>query len=139
MMTNKRILGLDYGTKNVGLAYSDELGITVQPLESVPNRSRKDLLRRLRTLVELHDIGRIVVGLPLNMNGTAGPAAERVRLFMQQLEPELGIPLSEVDERLSTLEASEIWLEMSSRRQRRYKTVDSLAAALILERYLKEC
>jgi putative holliday junction resolvase len=129
---------LDYGVKNVGLACSDELGLTVRPLPSVPNRGRKDLLRRLKSAIEQHGVGRAVVGIPWNMNGTAGAAVTRVMKFMERAQADLGIPLSGFDERLSTTEATEIWGAMSARQRRRYRTLDSLAAALILERYLKE-
>jgi putative holliday junction resolvase len=133
-----RILALDFGSKNVGLATSDELGVTVRPLPSLPNLGRRDLLRRLKACVAELGIDALVVGIPLNMDGTLGIAVERVRRFAQLLQDELGLPLNEVDERLSTVEAKEIWMEMSARQQRKYRTLDSLAAALILERYLRE-
>ena len=137
-MSPGRILALDYGTKNVGLACSDELAMTVQPLESVPNNGKGYLLSRLKAAVSELGIGRIVIGLPLNMDGSAGEAIGRVRLFMDALAAELALPLDLVDERLSTVEATEIWNQMSPRQKRRYRTVDSLAAALILQRYLEE-
>ena len=133
-----RILALDYGSKNVGLASNDELGVVVRPLPSIPNRSRRDLLNRLRTVVRENAIDSLLIGLPLNMDGTSGEAVERVRHFAAFLAQELGLPLREFDERLSTVEAMEMWRCMSARRQRRYRTVDSLAAAFILERFLKE-
>jgi putative holliday junction resolvase len=137
-MGSGRILALDYGTKNVGLACSDELQITVQPLESMPNIGKAHLLSRLRSTVGELGVERIVIGLPLNMDGSEGDAITRVRRFMEELAAEVGIPLHPVDERLSTVEATEIWNQMSPRQKRRYRTVDSLAAALILERYLQE-
>jgi putative Holliday junction resolvase len=137
-MRRGRILALDYGSKNIGLATSDELGVAVRPLPSIPNRSRLDLLRRLRATAKELAIEALVVGLPLHMNGSFGEAADRARRFMEQLRRELGLPLWEVDERLSTIEAAEVWREMSVRQQRRYRTLDSLAAALILERFLEE-
>ena len=133
-----RILALDYGTKNVGLASSDELGITVRPLPSLPNVNRRDLMRRLKTAVRDNAIDSLVVGIPMNMDGSAGAAVQGVQRFIEALRREFGLPLWTVDERLSTVEALEIWRGMSTRRQRRYRTVDSLAAALILERLLRE-
>jgi putative Holliday junction resolvase len=133
-----RILALDYGSKNVGLASSDELGVVVRPLPSIPNRSRRDLLRRLGTVVRENAIESLLIGLPLNMDGTSGEAVARVRHFASFLGQEIGLPLREFDERLSTVEASEMWRSMTARRQRKYRTVDSLAAAFILERYLRE-
>lgn len=133
-----RALGLDFGTKNVGLAASDELGVTVRPLASLPNRNRRDLLIQIKAVVREELIQSVVIGLPLNMDGTSGEAVLRVRRFAEILKRELALPVMEFDERLSTVEASEMWREMSSRRQRRYRSVDSLAAALILERFLRE-
>ncbi len=129
---------MDFGTKHVGLATSDELGITVRPLPSLPNRSRNDLLRRLKTVVQELAIELLVVGIPINMDGSAGAAVERVQRFMKLLREGLRLPVREVDERLSTVEAAEIWRDMNARQQKKYRTLDSLAAAIILERFLKE-
>jgi putative pre-16S rRNA nuclease len=132
-----KVLALDYGTKNVGLACCDELGVTVRPLASIPNTSRRNLVARLRTVIEEHGIQSLVVGIPRNMNGSFGESAHQVERFIAALRRELGLPLSSVDERLSTVEAQEVWNEMSPRQQRKYRTVDSLAAAIILERFLR--
>jgi putative Holliday junction resolvase len=133
-----RILAVDYGVKNVGLACCDELGVAVRPLPSVPNNGRRELIGRLRSAVQEHGIERLVVGLPLNMDGSSGEAVRRVERFMEALRAELSLPLCGFDERLSTTEATEIWRGMGSRQQKKYRTVDSLAAAIILERYLEE-
>lgn len=133
-----RTLAIDYGEKNIGLACSDELGITVLPLPSVPNLGRKDFLSRMRTAVREMDIRQLVLGMPLNMNGTRGEAAERMEKLMKALHSSLQLPLTGVDERLSTVEAVELWNGLSPKKRKKYRTVDSLAAALILERYLKE-
>ncbi len=129
---------MDYGTKNVGLACCDGLGVTVRPLPSLPNRGRRDLVGRLREAVQAHAVEKVLVGLPLNMDGSSGEAVRRVERFMRVLRAELDLPLEGFDERLSTADALEIWRGMGPRQQRRYRTVDSLAAALILERYLEE-
>ncbi len=97
-----------------------------------------DLLGRLRAFVEEEHIKEIVVGLPFSMDGTPGAAVHRVERFMARLRNHLELPLHGVDERLSTVEAAEMWREMSARRQQRYRTVDSLAAALILKRFLED-
>ena len=138
-MSSGRILALDYGSRNVGLACSDELHLTVQPLASIPNNGRAYLLSRLRAAVGELGIACIVIGLPLNMDGSEGEAIARVRRFTEAVGKSIAVPLEEVDERLSTVEATEIWNGMSPRQRRRYRTVDSLAAALILQRYLEEC
>jgi putative holliday junction resolvase len=133
-----RILALDYGSKNIGLATSDELGVVVRPLPSIPNLNRRDLLLRLKAVAGELGIQMIVVGIPLHMNGSSGEAVTRVRRFMEMLRAGLGLPLHETDERLSTVEAAEIWRTMSARQQKKYRTLDSLAAAFILERFLRE-
>jgi len=132
-----RILALDYGKRNVGVAVCDEMGIAVRPIPALPNRGRRQVISLIRKLVEQHEIGSLVVGLPFNMDGTTGESAEQARKFMQVLRSQLRVPLTEVDERLTTVEAVELWRGMSPRRQRRYGSVDSLAAALILQRYLE--
>jgi putative Holliday junction resolvase len=132
-----KVLALDYGTKNVGLACCDELGVTVRPLASIPNTGRRNLIARLRTVIEENRIQSLVVGIPRNMDGSSGDSANRVERFMAALRQELRLPLSGVDERLSTVEAQEVWNEMRPRQQRKYRTVDSLAAAFILERFLR--
>ena len=129
---------MDFGTKHVGLATSDEFGITVRPLPSIPNRNRSDLLRRLKSAVQELAIELLVVGIPINMDGSTGAAVERVQRFMKLLQEGLRLPLREVDERLSTVEATEIWRGMNARQQKKYRTLDSLAAAIILERFLRE-
>jgi putative holliday junction resolvase len=134
----KRILAIDYGKKNIGLAYSDQLGLTVQPLPSMPNLGFKDLLRKLRSKVAELEVEELVLGIPFNMDGTRGEPVLQMERLMSSLKTELRLPVVGVDERLSTVEALEFWRDMSPRQQKRYRTVDSLAAAFILERYLGE-
>src|SRR6266498_2784747 len=100
-----RILAVDYGTKNVGLACSDELAVTVRPLPSVPHLGRKSLVARLRSTILENQINQLVVGVPWNMDGTAGEGVRRIEGFMQLLRSELSIPVEGVDERLSSVEA----------------------------------
>jgi len=138
VVSRGRILAVDYGDKNIGLACSDELGLTVRPLPSMPNLGRRDLIHRLQTMVPEMDIRRLVLGIPFNMDGTRGDSALRMERLEARLRAALKIPLAGVDERLSTVEALEFWRTMSPKQQRKYRTVDSLAAALILERYLRE-
>jgi putative Holliday junction resolvase len=133
-----RILAVDYGKKNIGLAYSDEMGLTVQPMPSMPNRGIRDFLNKLRTTIREMAIRELVLGIPINMNGTRGDAVIQMEELMDSLRAKLDIPVRGIDERLSTVEAMEFWKDMSRRQQKRYRTVDSLAAALILERHLKE-
>jgi putative holliday junction resolvase len=138
MGTSGRILAVDYGQKNIGLAYCDELGITVQPLPSISNSGLKDLISKLQAIIRALEIQALVLGMPINMDGSRGDAVLRMEQLMTILKAELKIPLSGVDERLSTVEATEIWQGMNRKQKKRYRTVDSLAAAFILDRYLKE-
>jgi len=133
-----RIMAVDYGMKNIGLAYCDELGITIVPLPSLPNAGLKNFIKRLQSFIQSLEIHHMVLGMPLNMDGTPGEAFDRMQQLLKILRAKLDIPLSGIDERLSTVEASELWKEMRRKQQKKYRTVDSLAAALILERYLKE-
>lgn len=133
-----RILALDYGRRRVGLALCDELRVTVRPLPALLNKSRRELIGRIRQLVDQHEVTSLVVGLPLNMDGTAGDAAGKTGKFMEALSSQLNLPLTAVDERLTTVEAAELWRTMPLRQQKKYSSVDSLAAALILQRFLEE-
>ena len=133
-----RILAIDYGKKNIGLAYCDELGVTVQPLPSLPNVGKKDFHRKLRATVETMQIQGLVIGMPFNMDGSRGDSALIIERIMESLKATIKLPISGVDERLSTVEALEFWREMSPKQQKKYRTVDSLAAAMILERFLRE-
>jgi putative Holliday junction resolvase len=133
-----RILAVDYGKKNIGLAYSDELGLTVQPLPSMLNLGRKDFIEKLQATVQTMSIHELVMGIPLNMDGSRGDPVLRMERLMGVLRSTLKIPIKGIDERLSTVEALERWRDMSPKQQKKYRTVDSLAAAFILERYLKE-
>lgn len=138
MAESKRILAVDYGEKNIGLACSDDLAMTAQPLPSIPNAGRNKLLKNLRKMIEEMEIREIVLGIPVNMDGTRGDSCIRMEELLKFLKSGLQVPASGMDERLSTVEALEYWKEMSPRRRKKYRTIDSLAAALILERHLKE-
>ena len=131
-----RVLAVDYGKKNIGLAHSDEFRLTVQPLPSLQNNGKKDFLVRMAALVKALEIREVVVGMPLRMDGSRGDAAIAIEKIRRSLEGTLKLAVSEMDERLSTVEALEIWREMTHRNQRKYRTHDSLAAALILERFI---
>ena len=133
-----RLLAIDYGEKNIGLAYSDALAITVQPLPSIANKGLGDLKRKLKSLAEELEISLLVVGLPLNMDGSRNDSVRLIEKLMHQLESAIRLPMAGVDERLSTVEAEEYWNRMNARQRKKYRTIDSLAAALILERFLKE-
>ncbi len=135
----RRWLGLDYGARTVGAAATDALGITVQPLETIWRKEENHLrktLRRIGELIAELSVTDLVVGLPLNMNGSEGERVRKTREFGEALEKRFGLPVHYADERLTTAEAEEI-LAAGGVRPEDYKTyVDKVAAALILEDYL---
>lgn len=137
-----RILGLDYGTKTVGAAVTDPLGITVQPLETITRDADNKIrptLRRIEEIIETMDVGEIVVGLPLNMDGSEGERAARSREFADAIERRTGISVRLLDERLTTVEAEKILDECGIMKKDYKRYVDSVAAVLILEDYVRNC
>lgn len=130
------ILGIDFGERRIGVAGSDALGITAQPLSVVERKSRREDVARIGELASRRKAEVIVVGLPLNMDGSAGPAARRARRFAAALRRELGLEVEEWDERLSTAEAERALIASDKRRARRREVRDAVAAALILQGYL---
>lgn len=138
-MTGKRILGLDFGSKTVGVAVSDELKITAQGVEIIRRTSEKKLRQtcaRIETLIEEYDVGEIVLGFPKNMNNTIGERAEKTLAFQEMLERRTGLPVKLWDERLTTVEANRTLIEGGVRREERKQYVDKLAAVYILQGYL---
>jgi len=131
-----RILGLDLGSKTIGVAVSDGLGITAQGLEVIRRESGRKDLERLREIVEEYEVGEIVVGLPVNMDGSLGPQAEKALAFAGKLKEALGVEVNTYDERLSTSLAQRTLIEADVSRARRKKVIDMLAAQVILQGYL---
>ncbi|MFZ5626401.1 MAG: Holliday junction resolvase RuvX [Bacillota bacterium] len=131
-----RIMGLDVGDKTIGIALSDPLGWTAQPLKVLRRTSLQQDLAELARLCQEQEVGKIVVGLPRNMNGTYGPRAQLVMEFKEKLEKVLGLPVETWDERLSTLAAERTLLAADVSRARRKQVVDKLAAVVILQGYL---
>lgn len=134
-----RIMGLDFGSKTVGVAVSDPLGITAQPIEIVRRKSENKLrqtLARIEELIREYQVTQLVLGLPKNMNNTLGERAEKSLEFKEMLERRTGLPVVMWDERLTTVEANRALMEGNVRREERSKYVDALAAVLILQGYL---
>ena len=134
-----RILGLDYGSRTVGVAVSDPLGITAQPLEIVRRKSENKLrqtLARIKELAKEYQAEMFVLGLPKNMNNTLGERADKSLEFKDMLERRTGLPVVMWDERLTTVAANRAMMEGGVRRENRGQYVDALAAALILQGYL---
>lgn len=131
-----RIAALDVGDARIGVAVSDELGITAQGIGVVQRVGGKRDLEALAQMLGPYTPERVVVGLPLNMNGTEGPQAARVRAFADKVGAHLGLPIEFWDERLTTVAAERILLEADVSRRRRKDVIDKVAAALILEGFL---
>lgn len=134
-----RILGLDYGSKTVGVAVSDPLGLTAQGLETIW-RKQEDKLRqtlaRIEALISEYQVERIVLGYPKNMNNTVGERAQKSLAFKEKLEKRTGLPVVMWDERLTTVEANRTLMEAKVRRENRKQYLDELAAVFILQGYL---
>jgi putative holliday junction resolvase len=131
-----RTLGLDVGTKTIGVAVSDALGLTAQTVTTVRRTRLKDDLAALAQLVREHEVQGFVVGLPLNMDGSEGPRAEATRRFVEALTQALGLPVELWDERLSTVAAQRTLLEADLSRAKRREVIDQMAAQFILQGWL---
>lgn len=134
-----RIMGLDFGSKTVGVAVSDELLLTAQGLEIIRRKEENKLRRTLARIEELiteYGVEEIVLGLPINMNATEGERAALTLEFREKLERRTGLPVIMWDERLTTVAADRAMTEAGIRRERRKEYVDMIAAVLILQGYL---
>ncbi len=134
-----RILGLDYGSKTVGVAVSDPLGLTAQRLDTIWRKQENKLrqtLARIKELVDEYQIEQIVLGYPKNMNNTVGERAEKALEFKEMLEKRTGLTVIMWDERLTTVEADRTLMEAGVRRENRKQYLDGLAAVFILQGYL---
>ena len=134
-----RTLGLDYGSKTVGVAVTDPLGLTAQGVEIIRRQKENHLRKtyqRIRELCEQYNVEKIVLGLPLNMDDTMGDRAEKTLEFKKELERRLSVPVLLVDERLTTVEAIEIMDDAGIKVSEREKYVDMIAATIILQDYM---
>ena len=131
-----RILGLDLGDKTIGVAVSDALGYTAQGLKVIRRQNLANDLKELNKIIADYQIGKIVVGLPRNMDGSIGPQAKKVYRFIELLREEFGLPIISLDERLTTKAAEAILLEGDLRRAKRKRVIDKIAASMILQGYL---
>ncbi len=127
---------MDVGSHTIGVALSDELGLTAQGLKTIHRRSAEQDLRELAGIIMEYQVTRIVVGLPKNMDGTLGPQAEKVLKWKKTLEENLALPVETWDERLSTVGATRVLVEADVSRKKRKQSVDKIAAVLILQGYL---
>ena len=131
-----RILALDHGTKRIGVAVSDETKTIAQPLEYIPAEPFADFLTRLKQLLREKEIDLILIGLPRNMDGSYGPAAEKVQTFVGVLANAITIPIKTWDERLTSAQANRVLIQGGARRDKRKQKVDQTAAAILLQSYL---
>ena len=131
-----RILGLDYGTKRVGVAISDELGLTAQGIATIAVRNRRQLIGEIERIVRARTVEAIVLGYPLRLDNSEGIQCEKVKSFARSLSMRLSVPVVLHDETLTTKDAEEILRNGGIRGKRRKEAVDKLAAALILQSYL---
>ncbi len=128
-----RLLGLDLGTRTIGLALSDTGRMIATPYETVKRTKLKADLARLRAVVDREGVGGFVLGLPVNMDGSEGPRCQATRQFAADLLKEIDLPLAFWDERLSTFAAEELLIEADMSRKRRKAVIDKVAAAVILQ------
>ena len=131
-----RYLGLDLGTKTLGLAISDKLGTIASPYKVLRYTDIELLIEELIKIINNEKVDELVLGLPKNMNGSLGYAAERSMNFKKLLEQKINIPIHLVDERLSTVEAEKVLIQADMSRQKRKKVIDGMAASIILDTYL---
>jgi len=136
MASVERCLGVDLGEKRIGISLSDALGWTAGPLAALVRVGWKKDLAALRSLILEHEVGRVVVGLPINMDGSTGEMARRTQEFVDRFRLTVSIPVETWDERLTTVQAERILLEADLRRDKRRQVIDSMAACLILQGYL---
>ena len=131
-----RILALDHGTKRIGVAVSDETRTIAQPLEYILTEPFEGFLERLKTLLVEKEIDLVLIGLPRNMDGSYGPAAQKVEAFVAVLRGAITVPIRTWDERLTSSQANRILIQGNVRRDKRKEKVDKMAAAILLQSYL---
>lgn len=134
-----RAMAIDYGSKAIGVAISDELRLTVRPLTTIRRRrqSRNQIIAQIKALLEEHEAAELIVGLPLRLDGTVGEAAERVQAFIAELQKAMTVPVVAQDERLTSYEADELMREQGFDLRQRKEKSDEYAAAIILREYLQ--
>lgn len=136
-MKPKRILGIDFGEKRIGLAVSDPLGYTAQGIETLQRKNKAQVIDALAKICAQREIGEIVIGFPINMDGSHGPKAQEVTALVPLLQKAAGVPVTTWDERLSTRQVSRVMMEGGLSRQKQKMQSDRLAATLILQSYLE--
>lgn len=132
-----RIMGIDLGDKNIGIAVSDELGWTAQGIDTIKRQgSIKNDLDIIKEIVQKYEVRKIVVGLPRNMDGSTGPQGQKALDFAKKIRNDLDLPVETWDERLSTVAAERMLISADVSRAKRRKVIDKIAASVILQGYL---
>jgi len=131
-----RILGLDVGSKTIGLAISDPLGITAQGLDTIRRKNKRHDFEQLQRVISQFEVTELVVGLPLRLSGMEGTQSEKMRRFAQELQRRFGLPVHLWDERLTSAEANRVLRDSEMSIKRRGEVVDRLAAVLILQSWM---
>lgn len=131
-----RVMALDVGERRIGIAVSDALGITAQGVQTLERKSDDQAIRDLQALAENYEAGAWVIGLPKNMNNTLGYKSEETQRFVEALTQACPLPVYWMDERLTTVAATQVLLEADVSRKKRKKKVDQLAAVLILQTWM---
>ena len=131
-----RLMGLDVGDKRIGVALSDEGALIASPRETLERKGNRKDIAHLLELAAREDVSEILIGMPLSLDGSAGPQAEKVSRFVEALKAETEIKVTTWDERLSTVAAERVLIEGDMSRAKRKKTIDRVAAAVILQGYL---
>ncbi|ADL08107.1 Holliday junction resolvase RuvX [Thermosediminibacter oceani] len=131
-----RILGLDVGNKRIGVAVSDELGITAQGVGVIERGDVKRDIERISEIVKRYQVKKVIIGLPLNMNGTLGPQGQLVKDFGEKLRHSLNLDVEYWDERLSTVTAEKVLIDADISRRKRKGVIDKLSAIVILQSFL---
>ncbi|PRO65031.1 Holliday junction resolvase RuvX [Alkalicoccus urumqiensis] len=131
-----KVIGLDVGTKTIGVAVSDALGWTAQGVKTIHRTDIESDMAELKALIKEHEISSAVVGLPKNMNGTIGPSGELCEAFAETFREQTGLPVEMWDERLTTMAAERMLVSADVSRKKRKKVIDKMAAVMILQSYL---
>ena len=131
-----RILALDLGEKNIGLAISDKLGLIAQGLPTLRHQTKDEDISAIADILKVHHITEVVVGIPVNLDGSLGKKAQEVAVFLEDLKKKITLPIKVWDERFTSVQAEKVLLEAGLSRKKRKRKIDQLAARLILQNYL---
>ena len=131
---NNRVLGIDYGDRRVGVAISDELQLTAQPLTLINRQNDTDLISEIEKITVAHDVEKIIVGLPVSLDGTYSSQTKKTQKFISRMRKSSDLPIEKWEERLSTLEAGKILTGVSKNKKK--ESIDIISAQLILQGYL---